>query len=168
MTVLGLVSDTHDNLAATRCVAEFFRERRPRLVLHLGDIATPATVALFRGLPVRFLRGNNDVDPALEPALAEAGFPPLADEWTGDLAGVKVAATHGHRRNLVHRHLGQADVLLHGHTHRRKAERVGPTLVVNPGALHRVGTRTCALLHLPDLRVEWFEVTDAAVRRLDA
>lgn len=164
--VLGLVSDTHDNVPLIEQAAAFFRERRPARVFHLGDIMTASVVERFRGLPVTFLRGNNDVDGGLPDALAAHGFPPLADEWSGEVAGVKVAATHGHRQNLVHRHLGRADVLLHGHTHRRRADQVGPTLVVNPGALHRCPTRTLALLHLPERRVEWFEVRADGVRPL--
>lgn len=164
--VLGLVSDTHDNLPLVERAVAFFRERGPDRVFHLGDIMTSAAVARFEGLPVTFLRGNNDVDATLPDALAAGGHPPLVDEWSGTLAGVKVAATHGHRQNLVHRHLGRADVLLHGHTHRRRADQVGPTFVVNPGALHRCATRTVALLHLPERRVEWFEVTSEGVRPL--
>lgn len=164
MTLLGLVSDTHDNLALARQAAAFLRDRGPDLVLHLGDICTASTVALFADLPVRFLRGNNDVDEDLPSALAAAGVPPLADEWTDEVAGLSIAATHGHRAHLVHRHLGQADLLLHGHTHRRRAERLGKTLVVNPGALHRCARKTLALVHLPEARVEYLEVTAEGVR----
>jgi putative phosphoesterase len=158
------VSDTHDNLPLARRAAAFLRARSPDLVLHLGDICTPAIVDLFADLPVRFLRGNNDVDERLPDALAAAGLPPLLDEWTGDVGGVRLAATHGHRAHLVHRHLGQADLLLHGHTHQRRAEKLGNTLVVNPGALHRCAHKTIALVHLPEARVEYLEVTGEGVR----
>ena len=164
MTLVGLVSDTHDNLALARRAAECFRERAPDLVLHLGDICTPATVDLFAGLPVRFLKGNNDVDAGLAEALAARGLPPLLEEWTGEVGGAKIAATHGHKPHLVHRHLGRADLVLHGHTHRRRAEQLGPTLVVNPGALHRCAHKTVAFLHLPEKRVEYLEVTAEGVR----
>lgn len=167
MTLLGLVSDTHDNLPLARRAADFLRERAPDLVLHLGDICTADTVRLFDGLPVRFLRGNNDVDGALPEALAASGLPPLADEWTGTLGGLRLAATHGHKRHLVHRHVGNADLLLHGHTHRRREERVGRTLVVNPGALHRCARRTLALVRLPDRQVEFYEVTEEGVRAFE-
>lgn len=167
MTTVGLVSDTHDNLALAGQAAAFLRARSPDLVLHLGDICTADTVALFADLPVRFLRGNNDVDGGLPRALAAAGLPPLADEWTCEMGGVQVAATHGHRAHLVHRHLGQADLLLHGHTHRRRAEKLGKTLVVNPGALHRCARKTIALVHLPEGRVEYLEVTGEGVRPFD-
>ena len=163
MTLVGLVADTHDNLPLVERAVALFRERRPDLVLHLGDVASAPVVPLFAGLPVVWLRGNNDVDPALGPALEANGFAPMADEWQGEITGLRAAATHGHRRHLLQQHLGRADLLFHGHTHRRRAERLGRTLVVNPGALFRAATRTVALLHLPEGRLEWFEVTEQGI-----
>jgi len=45
-----------------------------------------------------------------------------------------------------------ADILVVGHTHQVFAERLGHPLVVNPGSTRF--NHTCALLHLPELRVE--------------
>jgi putative phosphoesterase len=148
---VGLVSDTHDNEPAVRAAAGFLRERRPDLVLHLGDVTTKGTLALLVGLPLVVLRGNND--------------PPTmgALDWSDTLAGVKVHAHHGHLKPHLQ---GEPDVLLHGHTHRRRAERVGRTLVVNPGALHRAPTKTIALLRLPACEVEFYEVRDEGVAPL--
>lgn len=46
------------------------------------------------------------------------------------------------------------DVLVVGHTHQVFAEQLGETLVVNPGS--SVFNHSCAVLHLPECRVEWF------------
>lgn len=153
---LGLVSDTHDALAPSLVAARFFQERRCDLVLHLGDVMTGVTVDAFAGLPMRFLRGNNDEEASLASSIAKHGFPPLSDAWVETVAGVRVAAHHGHAAPW----LGNAEpaVLLHGHTHRFRCERVGRTLVVNPGALHRARVRTIALMDLPSLEVHFFEV----------
>lgn len=158
MRLVGLVSDSHDALPLVEQAVAFFRERRVDEVLHLGDVTTPATVERFRGLPTRFLRGNNDDDVVLADALAREGFPPLATSWEGEVEGVRVGATHGHVRKAMADLGPRVDVLLHGHSHRRRAERVDGTLVVNPGALFRVGTKTLALLELPSLRVSFYEV----------
>lgn len=164
--LVGLVSDTHDNHALTRHVVSFFRERAPDAAFHLGDITTPSTVRMFRGLPMRFLCGNNDVSPALGPALAECGFPTLAPAWSGEMGGVRVGATHGHLRARLRQLRGACDVVLHGHTHKRRAAVEEGTLMVNPGALYRVHARTIALLHLPEKRVEFFEVGSGGVAPL--
>lgn len=161
--LLGLVSDTHDDEAHARAAAAFLRGRPCALVLHLGDVTTRAGVAPFAGLPMRFLRGNNDDPDDLAPVLAEHGFPPLADAWTGTLEGVRVAAHHGHRPPRLD---AEPDLLLHGHTHRRRRETLGRTLVVNPGALHRARVKSLALVELPAREVRFFEVTPAGVAEM--
>lgn len=166
---LGLVSDTHDNLDLARVAARFLHEQACDLVLHLGDVTGPPMVSVFAGLPMRFLRGNNDDADELADALEANGFPALADNWTGTLAGVRVAAHHGHLRFPpvdVLRGAPEPDLLLHGHTHKRRCERVGRTLVVNPGALHRALTKSVAVVELPALEVRFHEVTPEGVRGL--
>ena len=149
--LVGLVSDSHDNAPALRAAADFLRERRPGLVLHLGDVTTKETLGLLDGLPLVTLRGNND-----PPSIG-------ALDWSDTLEGVKVHAHHGHLQPRLKEEPG---VLLHGHTHRRRAERVGRTLVVNPGALYRTPQRTIALLRLPTCEVEFYEVREDGVAAL--
>lgn len=72
---------------------------------------------------------------------------------------MRVAACHGHQKGVLRALLARADLLLHGHTHQRRVERIGGALVVNPGALQRAATRTLAIVHLPALEVAFFEVT---------
>ena len=149
--LVGLVSDSHDNAPAVRVAVEFLRNQRPDLVLHLGDVTTKETLSTFDGLPLVVLRGNND-----PPSMGVL-------DWSDTLEGVKVHAHHGH---LKPRLVDEPDVLLHGHTHRWRAQRVGRTLVVNPGALHRAPKKTIALLRLPACEVEFYEVTGAGVAPL--
>lgn len=151
--LVGLVSDSHDNVPLVERVAAFFRERRVEQAFHLGDVCDPLTLAPFEDVPLVVVRGNNDDEP-------------WPDSWQQELAGVRVGATHGHMRGLLHDLIVGCDVVLHGHTHARRAERIGGALVVNPGALYRTSTRTCALLELPSKRVVFYRVDEDGVRRL--
>jgi predicted phosphodiesterase len=58
------------------------------------------------------------------------------------------------------------DLLLHGHSHRMRNERVGRTRVVNPGALHRAAVRTVGIVELPALAVAFYEVRPEGARPL--
>lgn len=151
--LLGLVSDSHDNVPACAQVAAFFRERRVDTVFHLGDVTEPGSLAPFEGLPLIVVRGNSDDD----------HWP---DSWQQEFAGVRVGATHGHLRGELARLARESDVLLHGHTHRRRADREGGTLLVNPGALYRTPQKTCALLELPSRKVVFYGIDDDGVARL--
>ena len=151
--MIGLVSDSHDNVPLCARVGDLFRERGVEMAFHLGDVTDPASLDPFAGLPLVVLRGNNDEEPW--PA-----------SWQQEIAGVKVGATHGHMRGELARLVRECDVVLHGHTHRRRADREGSALVVNPGALHRAFTKTCALLELPSKRLVFYAVDEDGVRRL--
>lgn len=164
--LIGVVSDSHDNLPLCERVAAFFRERRVELVVHLGDVTQPGALRPFGGLPGVVLRGNNDVGRALDEQAREMEWQGPHEEWTATLAGIRVGATHGHMRGALARLVKTADVVLHGHTHRRRADREGHCLVVNPGALHRTATRTCALLELPARTVVFYAVDESGVSRL--
>lgn len=165
---LGVVSDTHDALPLCLVAADVFAREGCDLVLHLGDVTGAPAARAFLDLPVRFVRGNNDVGPALPRALAAAGARPLVDVWEQDLAGVRVAATHGHLRAHVARLPNEADLVLMGHSHKRIAQRIGRALVVNPGALTRCATRTCATIDLPRLDVTFWALEEDGAKRLPA
>ena len=151
--LIGLLSDSHDDAGACARVAAFFRERRVETAFHLGDVCEPETLDPFGGLPLVVVKGNND----------DASWP---DSWQQQMAGLQVGATHGHMHGELARLTAGCDVVLHGHTHARRAERVGRALVINPGALYRTSTKTCALLELPSKRVVFYRVDEDRVARL--
>jgi putative phosphoesterase len=154
---LGILSDTHDRLIRTHCAVELLLAEGAEVLIHCGDLTGPKIVPLCAVRPCYFVFGNNDADdvPALQRAMADAGAVCL--EWGGEvtLAGKRVAVTHGHMRTDVQRLLAaRPDYLLSGHSHIPDDRRKGPTRRINPGALHRAGEFTVALLDLTtdDLR----------------
>jgi len=60
--MLGIISDTHDNVVNIKKAVEVFKQKRVDFVVHLGDIIAPATVRFFEGLRMRFIPGNCDGD----------------------------------------------------------------------------------------------------------
>ena len=168
--MIGLVSDTHDRLEAIRRAVEVFNQRGVDLVLHAGDYVAPFTASAFKDLRCRLIGvyGNVDGDrELLKERYAELG------EIKGfmavlELAGVKLALIHGSPPELVEAlaKSGDYDVVVHGHTHKARAERLGPSLVVNPGEAcgYLTGRATVALLELPELKVEHVELK---VSRID-
>ena len=55
------------------------------------------------------------------------------------------------------------DVLIVGHTHQAFAERLGTTLVINPGSSQF--NHSCAILSLPDLKVQWFALSGQQIKK---
>jgi len=55
------------------------------------------------------------------------------------------------------------DILLVGHTHQVYNEKLGETLVINPGST--VFNHCCMILHLPEMRVETYPLSGKSVER---
>jgi putative phosphoesterase len=136
---LGVISDTHDNVAAVeRAVAVFEREGIDTLV-HCGDVIAPPVLPFFEGFELHGVLGNNDG----ELDGLEAGFRALGNGSTlhGRLAeltfdGRDVAVLHGESRERVQELAasGDYDLVCYGHHHERDRHTVDGCLVVNPGA----------------------------------
>ncbi len=156
---IGIVSDTHNNLANCATIVELFNAARVDAVIHTGDITQAKTLAVFAGLgmPLHGVFGNNDAGEreSLERAALGHGFhffdPPCRLLW----AGRTILVVHDPLEFDGHLD-GTVDVALHGHTHRQHLSRDGGRLTFNPGecAGHMAGLNTVGVLDLESLAVE--------------
>ncbi|MCE9603675.1 MAG: YfcE family phosphodiesterase [Planctomycetia bacterium] len=154
--LLGILSDTHDRHERTARAIDLLRVAGAEALVHCGDFVSPAIVRLLAGSPSWIVFGNNDADDIRKLARAAADVGATSLGWGGnwELAGRRLAATHGHRPAEVKRLLagssdhGPPDYLFTGHSHRKLSEHLGPTHHINPGALHRAREFTVALLDL--------------------
>jgi putative phosphoesterase len=148
---LGILADTHDDLARTRLAVALLRAEGAEALIHCGDLASPPIVAVLAVLPSWFVFGNHDADlvPHLERAAAEFGVTCLG--WGGvvELAGKRIGVVHGHLGVDVRRVLAtRPDYLLSGHSHIPSESLSGAVRRINPGALHRADEFTVALLEV--------------------
>ena len=122
--VIGLISDTHGLVRAS----VFDALAGVELILHAGDVGAGVLEELAAIAPVRAVYGNTDAP----------GDPALAESIETTLGGLSIHVSHGHEvgRPSPERLAAVygADVIVYGHTHRQRIERVGERLVVNPGA----------------------------------
>ena len=148
---IGVVSDTHNNLANVHEIVALFNAAGVGRVIHTGDITKGTTLDLFANLdaPLHGVFGNNDVErEGLQASIRANGFsfgePPLELNW------------RGRRIVVVHDPLDLPgdgyDLALHGHTHMHRCERRGERLIFNPGecAGHMRGYNAVGVV---DLRV---------------
>ncbi len=157
--LIGLISDTHDNLRAVRELADRMNDEGVEVVLHAGDYVAPFTLPELAKIDCEeFIGvfGNNDGErDFLREKAEEVGFNLVGEVFTGEVLGLKVAMVHGTEEAIVEAlaRSGQYDVVVYGHTHEPEERRVGDTLVVNPGEAcgYVTGRRTAALLD-PDER----------------
>jgi putative phosphoesterase len=139
---LGILSDTHNNVENTERALDILRERGAERLIHCGDLTTPGIVALFDGWRVDFVFGNMDKKRgSLKEAVDALPSASIGEVFEATLDGTRIVAYHGHDEDRLYGliYQGGYDIVLHGHTHRRRDDRVMGTRVINPGALG--GTR---------------------------
>ncbi|MFC7006441.1 metallophosphoesterase [Halalkalicoccus salilacus] len=134
---LGVVSDTHDNVAAIERATERFREEEVETLIHCGDFIAPPVLPFFEGFTLHGVLGNNDG----EREGLEAGFEAIDGELHGRFAelefgGKRFAVLHGESKEEVESRAesGEYDYVCYGHHHERERHEVDGTLVINPGA----------------------------------
>ena len=155
---IGVLSDTHNNLANVRTIVALFAQARVERVVHTGDITQAKTLRVLAelGAPLAGVFGNNDQGEreSLEQAAAELGMqlsdPPLELNWSGR----RILVVHDPRE--LEAHLDGHDLALHGHTHERRIDRRTDCLVFNPGecAGHLEGRNAVGVVDLASLDVE--------------
>jgi putative phosphoesterase len=150
---IGLLSDTHDNLASVQAAAAVLVREEISVLLHCGDVCGPSIIEALDGFTVYLAQGNMDRMPALGTAVQTLREPGrLARCHDLALEGFRVALVHGDDGGLLRRLIqsGAYAYVFHGHTHRRGDRQVGSTRVINPGALGglRRGPRSFCVLDL--------------------
>jgi uncharacterized protein len=133
--MIGLLSDTHDNLTRVRAAVRLFNDAGCDLIIHAGDFVAPFTADELRNLraPVKAVYGNCDGERA---GLARA-FQGLGEIADGPLAfshaGLRFAVVHFDSAAETQAASGRFDVVVFGHTHRPLVEVRDGVLLVNPG-----------------------------------
>lgn len=119
MTTIGIISDTHGLLRPE--VVE--RLKTCGVILHAGDINKPEILDDLRAIaPLYVVRGNNDKEWA-------EGLPV---SLTFEIEGVRFLMIHN-KRDLP-QNLGDAQVVVFGHSHKYFEQTIDDRLWLNPGS----------------------------------
>src|SRR4026209_2084430 len=99
---IGVVSDTHDRQEAVAESVRLLLEQHVELILHCGDIESPDTVRVFKGVPTHFVFGNWDKDkPKLITAIKEIGCTYYDSFGALTLVEKRIAWVHSHERHQL-------------------------------------------------------------------
>lgn len=152
--LIGVVSDSHDNLPAIGAAVAALSERGVGHLLHAGDVVAPFAAKAWRAFegPITAVFGNNDGERAgLAKVLDDIHQPPHALT----LGDRRIVLAHD-EQDLTGAVIGAADLVIFGHSHRPETRREGSQVLVNPGEVGGwlTGRRTCAVVGLHDLSVE--------------
>ncbi len=159
MGLIGIISDSHDNMPAIEKAVEIFNEKGVEIVMHAGDIVSPFTARAFGKLkcPLIAIFGNNDGDKVhLKQFFADIGEM-HEDPYLGEMDGRSIAMTH--KPEIVDSLASRHEVVIYGHTHEVDVKR-GDALIINPGECcgYLTGKSTVALLDTENMNAEIVEI----------
>lgn len=148
---IGIISDTHDNLAAIDKAMTAMRSSKVEAVIHCGDFVAPFAMKLIlkhvRAMDVPFFAvfGNNDGEhhglSALWPELSKGPLHIELDER-------KLVVVHD-VADLTHEDEFSADVVISGHTHLEPVNELRDgRLYLNPGECCGWLTGECRIMIL--------------------
>ncbi|HEY7571629.1 MAG TPA: YfcE family phosphodiesterase [Nitrososphaeraceae archaeon] len=153
---IGIISDTHDDLDSLRSAIRIFKRELISYVIHAGDFIFPGVVDELKELMLELptikiigVLGNNDG----EKLMLYKKFMEIGGELNTEFIDIMISSFrfgiyHGTNENLREAVIrsGIYDVLIHGHTHKRRNEIVEIALkndkiikiiqVLNPGTAH--------------------------------
>jgi putative phosphoesterase len=141
-----ICSDLHGSAAAGERLIQRFNEHKCDLMILLGDLlnfgprnpfperySPPQVAELLNGNKDKIIAVRGNCDSEVDQMMFE--FPMMADYALIVDEGKRIFATHGHLYNPQNMPLGKTDFFLYGHTHVRHLEKVGETLICNPGSV---------------------------------
>lgn len=141
--LVGVMSDSHDNMSKLAKAVKIFNESNLQYVLHAGDYTTGLTLSVLKGLKAEFIGifGNNDggiMAPEGGALSSQHRIYKQPHEFTLD--NKKFIMIHEHHLVAAIAQSARYDVLIYGHTHKPEATVRTGTFVLNPGEL-------CGWLH---------------------
>lgn len=153
--MIGIMSDSHDNLDAIRKAVDAFNTSEVDLVIHAGDMISPFTAKEIRKLNCEFkaVFGNNDGE---RDGLRHffKGICYHDDFQELEIEGKRFVVIHGTNEDVVDALVksNKYDVVIRGHTHKLEIKE-GKSLMINPGETcgYLSGEQTVLLFDPEDL-----------------
>jgi putative phosphoesterase len=160
--LLGLIADTHDHLPHIRKATEIFRSNNVQRVFHAGDYCSPFTIPLFEGFLLNGVLGNNDGDHyLLMKKFDQIGANLLGGFGRFTIEDKEIGLYHGTEEHITDalEQCGIYDVVITGHTHKKKVVQVSDTLAINPGTANGFGEEaSVGILDAKTLEVEFISL----------
>ncbi|WP_022853482.1 metallophosphoesterase [Thermodesulfatator atlanticus] len=137
--IIAVMSDSHDAIPNLRQAVNLANEKKAQVLIHCGDLISPFMVlelAKFKG-EVHLILGNNPGDVwLLTQRIADFKNIHFHGQHAFlEIAGLKIAVCHFPAMAEGLAATGKYDVVCYGHSHEYDVQKVGNTLLLNPGEI---------------------------------
>lgn len=145
--LIAVISDSHDNISGIHWAVEIIRNVGAEAIIHLGDVVAPFTLNELRNLDLKIkhlVLGNNDGEKIIMKRVCDRlGFTLHEGISEIEIDNRLLFVFHGfgdaeftRKFAIKMAETGKYDAVLYGHTHYAFCEKIGNSMVINPGELH--------------------------------
>jgi len=130
--ILGIISDSHDNLPKLKKAIALFNKKNVNFVLHAGDYIAPFSVGMLENnLKSEYIGvfGNNDGE--RDGLIKRSNGKINNDKLELEKFSKKILLTHDISK--VDTESSKYDIVISGHTHKIDIEKRNLTWFINPG-----------------------------------
>ena len=158
--IVGVVSDTHNNIKNIKAIIDIFNKEKVDLVIHTGDISKASTLEKFSDLNCELIGafGNNDRnEEGLREVCELLNFRFQEPPFLINIYNKRIVIFH--EPDPIQEFLNQnknIDLVLFGHTHRYKEEIKDQILFFNPGesAGFFEGNNALGIINLENMKIK--------------
>lgn len=159
--LIGIISDTHDHIDNTNKTIEQLNQKGCKVLIHCGDFTSPFMMSELK-------KFNGDIHACFGNIDDRYNTPKKAKDNNIDLQGdhgfieidnKKIAFTHFPVVAQTFASQDKYNIVFHGHTHKKREEKINNTLLINPGEIMgRIGTPSYAIYNTENDSVEFFDI----------
>lgn len=138
--LIWIISDTHDNAINMLKAFNVFNEKKVDLVIHVWDWVSPFMLRFCKNLNAKIISiyGNNEKDEYRYPKMVNNFWVNVEffnDKKEFEFDNRKFYIIHWESNEEIENAISswKYDVVLSGHNHQAKIEKIGNTLHINPG-----------------------------------
>ena len=137
--MIGLISDTHDNVPGIKEAVGIFNKNKCEFVIHAGDIVSGPSLGYFDGVKLKFILGNNVcLGPGIQKFSEKINAENLGKTGEINYKGKKIAVINGDKKDELEKAIKEQkyDYIITGHNHKKRDEKIGKIRIINPGGLY--------------------------------
>ncbi len=162
---IAVISDSHDNIWNLRKVIKIIVQKNCKMIIHCGDFISPFMLKELdkASIPVHGVFGNNDGDhfKATQMSLTELeNITFHGHKGEIEIDGISICLTHYKDIAEGLAATNKYDVVCFGHTHKYYQNKVGKTLLLNPGeVMGKDGSPGFCIMNTESFDIERVELT---------
>jgi putative phosphoesterase len=161
---IAVMSDLHDNVAAWQSILKILASRSILTLVNCGDTCSPAMLqSMATSFPgeIHTVFGNvADRDLELEVVKTLPNVTHYGDSGTVQLDNKKIFVNHYPAAAETVAQRGEVELACHGHTHLKRWEKIGATMVLNPGTAGGMFQYpSVAIVDLDTMNCSFIEIT---------